>query len=432
MFSQEIEVTLPTRDKEISIYITTCRAKDYNLSSLVNTITGEDFLVDGRAVIVEKNESLLTLETKTGEDLYSDKLWKQNGIDYVIRPVLTQETLTYDIFSVRKGTIKTLSAIELNKDKDANIFTLHKVSDFIMEEIFGEKGIASKRILYSYKPSGVEKDMSKERWNAEIYETDSLGYTNRRITYDNSYSISPEFIANTEGKRDYEFIYVTYKIGQPQIYHGKKDGSRAVSLIKLRGNQLLPKPSSDGKYISFVSDASGRSDVFLQPMNKLHKALGRPMQIYSGNGGTAASPHLSPDNKHMVFVSDKSGHAKIYIADIEETISARKPPKLSRLKCPCTECTAPCFSPDGTKIAFSGKINGRRQIWLYDISQKKAYQLTSGSEDKENPCFGSGGRHIVYNTTFPSTDLYLLSIEKKHIRRLTKGSGDKHYPAFEK
>lgn len=429
---EEIEISLPTQNKEVTVYITTCRATDYTLSSLVNTITLEDFLVDERASIVEKNETLLSLETKSGEALYSDKLWKQNRIDYVIRPILSNKTLTYDIFCVRKGTIKTLAAIDLTNDKDANIFTLHKISDFIMQEIFGEKGIASKRILFSYKPASTDTEKSKDNWNAEIYETDSLGYTSKQITYENSYCISPEFISNPEGKRDYDFLYVTYKLGQPQIYHGKKDSDQSSSLIKLRGNQLLPKSSSDGKYISFVSDASGRSDIFLQAMNHHHKPLGRPLQIYSGPGQTTASPHLSPDGKHMVFVSDKSGTAKIYIADIEDTISSRKPPKLDQLKCPCTECTAPCFSPDGSKIAFSGKINGRRQIWLYDISEKKAYQLTSGLEDKENPCFGSGGRHIVFNTTSPTTDLYLLGIEKKHIRRLTKGSGEKHYPAFEK
>ena len=431
-FSEEIEISLPTQDKELSIYISTCRSETHNLTSLINKITAEDFLVDGRGHIATKDEESLTLETKQGEAFYSDALWKKRRIDFVIRPVLKNAQVTYDIFSVRKGSIKTLSPVALGKDSDTNIFTLHSISDFIMEEIFGEKGIASKRILYSYKPEGGAQDNPTSSWNAEIYETDSLGYTKKRITFDNSYSICPEFISKSDENDNYEFIYVTYKIGQPQIYHGRKNGSDSTSMIKLRGNQLLPKASYDGTYISFISDASGKSDVFIQSINEKHKPMGRPMQIYSGNGQTSASPHLSPDNKLMAFVSDKTGQAKIYIANIEETLSSRKAPTLQRIKSPCSECTAPCFSPDGKKIAFSGKINGRRQIWLYDIDENKACQLTSGSEDKENPCFGKGGRHIVYNTTFPATDLYLLNIDTKHTRRLTKGSGDAHYPAFEK
>lgn len=432
LFGEEIEIKLPTQNKDITIYISTCRADKPELASLTNFVIPEDFTVDGRGILISKNEKLLSHELVKGEAFYSSDIWKKNRIDYVLVPVLDKSLLSFHIFSVRKGTIKTLSKVELSPEVDKNVATLHKVSDFLMKELFGSPGISSKRILYSYKPYKSGDLEAHGNWSAEIYETDSLGLTKKRITFENSYSITPSFIAGSDNNDSYEFVYVTYKIGQPQICHGKKGGPCKTSFIKLRGNQLLPQVSYDGKYISFISDASGKSDVFLQKVDSNYHPNGRPMQVYSGRNGTSASPALSPDNSLLAFVNDKSGRAKIYLCNIKDTIAKQKPPTIEMISAPCTECTAPAFSPDGKSITFSGKVNGRRQIWIYDITGKKAYQLTSGVEDKENPSFGSDGRHIVYNTTSPTTDLFLLSIDQKTTRRLTKGSGEKHYPAFEK
>ncbi|MCH9621194.1 MAG: Tol-Pal system protein TolB [Chlamydiia bacterium] len=429
-FADEIEISLPTQDKTLRIYISPVK-NDSETSKLVNFVLQEDFKVDDRGILL-KNNRLLALNKLTSTEFFKSSEWKSHKIDFVIKTNLSNNTLSIDFFDVRKQTIKSLSEIKLTKGRDDTIKALHNVSDFLMKQIFKTEGIASKRILYSYKPFQKGAIASLNNWHAEIYETDTLGLINKQVTFDNSYSINPEFTKDSKNSRNYDFVYVTYKQGQPQIYLsnvGKKTGD---SLIKLRGNQLLPKMSFDGKYLAFISDASGKSDVFVQTLGSNSKPYGKPIQIYSGLSQTSASPSLSPDNKSLVFVSDKTGVAKIYIADISETLSSRKSPTLQRIKSPCTECTAPSFSPDGKKIVFSGKINGRRQIWLYDISQKKASQLTCGPEDKENPCFGSNSRHIVYNTTSPTTDLFLLDSENQTNRRLTKGSGEKHYPAFEK
>nr|MCH9811886.1 DPP IV N-terminal domain-containing protein [bacterium] len=431
LIAEEIEITLPTQREQKRIYLTTCRSSSHELSALINHVLEQDFIVDGRGEIFHKNEISLQAEAKKGREIYQNAFWRKERIDYVITPVLKESSLSFEIFSVQKGSIKTLSSITISNSREQNIFTVHKFSDFLMQEVFGSKGIASKRILYSYKPATKAEGDGDKLWNAEIYEIDTLGLTTRRVTFENSYAICPEFLSGSSGN-NYDFVYVNYKNGLPQIVLGNAKGDLSTAFVKLRGNQLLPKVSYDGSYLSFISDAAGRSDVFLQKVDSNHKTIGRPMQIFSSPRGTSSSPHLSPNNKWLTFVCDQSGRAKIYLANIESTLNNRTKPRIQRISCPCSECTAPCFSPDGEKIAFSGRINGRRQIWIYDINTKRAEQLTHGVEDKENPCFGSNGRHLVYNTTSPTTDLYLLDTVNKKTRRLTKGSGEKHYPALEK
>jgi TolB protein len=432
VFCEELEITLPTQDRTQKVYFSTCRGESHEITNLINYVLEEDFIVDGRGNLFEKNATSLSLEKQSSTQFFQNPIWKKNRIDYVIKPSYSNKALSIDLFDVRSGTIKSLTEIKLSTSKESNVVTLHNISDFLMKLIFKKEGIASKRIIYSRRPFQKDAKNSIINWHAEIHETDTLGLIDKQITFENSYCINPEFSKAKSDSDNYEFVYVTYKLGQPQIYMGKNDGTRSSSLVKLRGNQLLPKVSYDGNFLSFISDASGKSDVFIQKLGSNSKAIGKPIQIYSGINQTSASPTLSPDNRLLAFVSDKTGQAKIYLTDISQTLTNRKRPTLTRIKSPCSECTSPSFSPDGEKLVFSGRINGRRQIWLYDIRQKKAYQLTNGPEDKENPCFGSNSRHVVYNTTLPTTDLFLLDISRKTTRRLTKGSGDKHYPSFEK
>ena len=432
LFCQELEITLPIQNKEHTVYIGTCRDNNQDLASLVNYVLNEDFKLDGRGLIFEKTAEFLTLEKTPDEKFYTNPIWKQNRIEYVIIPSLTEDKISFTLYNVKTATMKTLNPVELTRNKDQQIHTLHNFSDFFMTEVYGSAGIASKKVLFSFKPYKKESEGEITHWNAEIYQTDSLGLTSKRVTFDNNYSITPEFVSDLSKSPDHEFVYVTYKQGLPQIYQGNLNGKAGKALISLRGNQLLPKVSYDGKYISFVSDASGRSDIFIQELDSNFSPVGKPIQIYSGLEQTSASPHLSPDNKSMTFVTNKSGKPMSYVADIEQTIKSRQAPQLELIETPCDECTSPSYSPDGKWITFSGSINGRRQIWLYDTKAKKAHQLTTGGEDKENPSFGSDSRHIVYNTTFPTTDLFILEIGQQKIRRITKGTGDKHYPSFEK
>lgn len=422
IFCEEIVINLPTEKDDVKIYFCSCKSANKKLANLTNNVLSADFTQDARAIVFAKTSSTVEIENKTGDAFYQTSFWKKNHIQYVVLPTIKNNVLSVDIFDTRKNSIQSLTKMQLFEDHKENVMTLHYLSDFLMEMFIGSKGIASKTVLYSFKPE--QRHTVPNLWKAEIYETDSLGLFHKRKTFENNYCINPEYLK--KGNKD-AFVYVCYKLGQPQIYL-KSRQKTAQSIVSLRGNQLLPKPSLDGNYLCFISDASGTSDVFVKPLSQDSK----PIQVYSARNQTCASASLSPDNSKIAFVNDKTGNAKVYLADIKDTLISRKLPKIVRIKSPCGECTSPSFSPDGTKLAYSGKINGIRQIWLYDLETKESMQVTNGHEDKENPSFGSDSNHLVYNTTTDAKDIYLLNCRTKKTRKLTQGTGDKHYPAFEK
>jgi len=95
------------------------------------------------------------------------------------------------------------------------------------------------------------------------------------------------------------------------------------------------------------------------------------------------------------------------------------------------ENSCPCWSPDGTKLAYSAKTNGIRQIWIYDFGSGEEWQLTSGPGNKENPYWGPNSRHIVFNSTDASgSEIYIVNLNQPEATKISRGPGKKHYPTW--
>ena len=95
------------------------------------------------------------------------------------------------------------------------------------------------------------------------------------------------------------------------------------------------------------------------------------------------------------------------------------------------ENTCPAWSPDGTKLAYSAKTNGVRQIWVYDFTTKEERQLTFGPGNKENPAWAPDSVHLVFNSTdATASELYLVNLNQPEALRISKGPGKKHYPSW--
>ena len=317
----------------------------------------------------------------------------------------------------------------LTRNIAKDLHKIHKASDLICKIAFGKPGIASKRILYSCQMK--QETENSDSWRSEIWEMDYDGKNQKQITGEESYCITPAFVPNPNHPENYSFLYVTYKQGPPRIYISSRNRLKGVPLIPLRGNQLLPTISMAGDKLAFISDASGRADLFIQPYHPEKGAIGKPFQLYSFPSSVQASPTFHPDGTKLAFVSDKNGTPKIYIIDAEIGLQNRKTPEPKLLSKATHDSTSPSWSPDGKKIAFSAKTNGVRQIWIYDIEKGEEKQLTTGLGDKENPSWAPNSTHLVYNTTSPTHDIFMINLNHPTPIRLTEGPGIKHYPVFE-
>jgi TolB protein len=200
----------------------------------------------------------------------------------------------------------------------------------------------------------------------------------------------------------------------------------------MRGNQLTPAVSSDGSAIVFCSDITGTADLYFANFESGVGAVGKPRQIFHVKGTATGCPTISPDGTKVAFVSNKDGAAKIYMMDIPKfgATSADLHPTLVTTH--CRESTAPAWSPDGKKIAYSAKNGGERQIWIYDVERHTEQQLTDGKGSKESPSWAPDSMHLIFHAfTKSGCELYMINMNQTTPVKISSGPEEKLFPSWE-
>jgi TolB protein len=417
--SQEITIQLPTEKPLSSIYLSSIDQTDSSfpkayLKQLEN-ILEYDFNHNGKTVSLAKSAA----SEKQLQSGYSGAIQSPYAIYFSIK----EKKIQCKVYNLLQEHSNLFPEIALSGSLNEDRVLLHKLSDAIHKLLFQTDGVASSKILFSF-----QKKTGTDSWVSEITECDFDGANLRTITKENSYCVTPVNIPKGKGMTKNLFLYVSYKEGQPKIFIASKEQGSGKRVLDIRGNQLLPAISKQKDQLAFICDASGRTDLFIQPLEPETGKTGTPVQLFSYPRSTQASPTFSPDGKQIAFVSDKDGPARIYLIPTRAT---NKRPIAKMLTKKNRENTCPCWSSDGTKLAYSAKTKGVRQIWIYDFLTGEERQLTSGPGDKENPCFAENNLHIVFNSTDKTnSDLYIVNLNQPDAIKITTGPGKKHYPVW--
>jgi TolB protein len=352
--------------------------------------------------------------------------WKSERVAYVVKTRFKEKLFFVTILNVESKSTKNLGSVPLTGVLSDDRRQVHKVADAIHRALFDEDGIASTKILYAIK---IQND--KGKYCSEIFESDYDGANARRLTNEGDYCISPVYIPPKPGCVAGGFMYVSYKIGQPKIYLKSFRDGIDRRLSDLKGNQLTPAISAQRDKIAFISDVTGNPDLFIQAFSPESGAIGKPYQVFSAKQATQGSPTFSPDGKRLAFVSNKDGSPRIYVLDIPPPGAGMKNVKVKLISGRNRENTAPCWSPDSTKLAYCARSGGDRQIWVYDFTTNTEKQLSQGPGNKENPFWAPNSLHLIFNSTDKNTgELYIMNLNQSEAFQITRGAGEKSFPAW--
>lgn len=400
LISEELEVRLNTRSSLTPIYLS-------HFSEELRSVLEFDLNASGICSVVPQKEEL---EETLKE--FRPSVWKKEKIPYLLSVREGKENLEVIAYNIEKSSSKRYT---VGKDR----YSIHKLADAIQKDLFGQEGIASKRLIYTKRvKSPTEKGLS---WISEVWMCDSDGENARQLTHDKSYCLSPFFLNQDE------YCYVSEKSGQTKIYKGSLSLLKSELMVELKGNQALPSFSRQTQQMAFITDVAGRPDLFIQSFDRFGKMAGKARQIFSAPRATQATPTFSPDGKQIAFVSDKDGPPRIYVMNLT---SPKQAPRL--LTKQNRENTSPSWSPDGKKLAYSAKVDGIRQIWIYDFVTGEETALTTNPENKENPSWAPDSFHLVYNTENENTcELYLVHLNGVDPIKISKGPGEKRFASWE-
>ncbi len=142
------------------------------------------------------------------------------------------------------------------------------------------------------------------------------------------------------------------------------------------------------------------------------------------NGNLNQQAVWSPDGTRLAFSGTAEGNTDIYVMDAD-----RK--NLSRLTTGPEEDSEPAWSPDGGTIAFTSLRSGSPQIWAMNSDGTGVRQLTEGAGTNTSAAFRRDGRMIAFiSTRDGNADLFEMENEGAAPRAITRTPEAESHPAY--
>ncbi len=426
---EEIVVEVKTTDQLVPLYLapisTSKSGFEANYCKQIGQVLQFDFEHNGRTALLPTNPEREQLSQRESFDTIA---WRKAGAQLFIHPSLNDKRLILTVLDTRTTKVKKLNEVTLSGNLAHDRKLIHQASDTIFLSLFNEEGIASRRILYTLRTKGSSNN--SQDWVTEVWEADYDFANQRKLTTDHKLCVTPSYVPLPNGQ-PHDFVYVSYKIGQPKIYLGSTKGGESRRLSYLRGNQLMPVISPRLNKLAFINDITGNPDLFIQDFSVEKGLIGKPEQIFHAPGATQGCPSFSPDGFSITFVSNKDGTPRIYMMPIPRAGASLKDLKPQLISKKNQGNTSPAWSPDGKKIAYSAVTSGVRQIWIYDIVKHEEWQLTQGATHKENPMWAPNSLHLLFNSVGDGVaELYLINLNQKTATKISSGAGEKRFPAW--
>ncbi|MGC8745437.1 MAG: S41 family peptidase [Candidatus Saccharicenans sp.] len=145
-----------------------------------------------------------------------------------------------------------------------------------------------------------------------------------------------------------------------------------------------PAWSPDGRWIAFISDKSGRDEIYLLPQD----GSAPPTQLTSNSDTYLYSLSWSPDSKKILW-SDRLFRLRYFDLDKKQVVEVAKGK--------VWEIHDYAWSPDSNWIAYSQQeINYVDKIYLYNLTTGKTIEATDYWYSSYSPCFSSDGQYLFF------------------------------------
>jgi len=144
------------------------------------------------------------------------------------------------------------------------------------------------------------------------------------------------------------------------------------------------KWSPDGKWISYVSDASGDDEIYITAQD----GSGKPIQLTKNADTYKYQPLWSPDSKKLLW-SDKELRLQYVDIDSKQVTQVAQ--------AAAWEISSMAWSSDSRWIAYSQfEEKQMSTVYLYSVDQKKTTPVTDGWFDSYGPAFSSDGKYLFF------------------------------------
>jgi tricorn protease len=161
-------------------------------------------------------------------------------------------------------------------------------------------------------------------------------------------------------------------------------------------NERGAKWSPDGKWIAYISDRTGETEVWLQGED------GEPQQLTKGSDTYIRQVIWSPDSKTLLYTDRKNRLVAVDVASKK---------KQTLMQNPNGEPSGVAYSPDSKWLTYTKSANNEMGvIYVYNIATKAEYPVTERWYDSSSPVFSADGKYLIFtsardfNSTYSQTE----------------------------
>jgi Tol biopolymer transport system component/DNA-binding winged helix-turn-helix (wHTH) protein len=271
----------------------------------------------------------------------------------------------------------------------------------------------------SWSPNGKEVVFNSNRsGNFEIYIMNSDGSGIRQLTEHPAWDSHPAF--SPDGT---QIVFNSNRENaDSDVYLMNADGGGAVRVVDWENNEEIGPGcwSPDGTKIAFVSDRSGNDDIYVTNVEPL-----RPRLLHSDGDQNISEAVYSHDGKQLAYqaeLPDKSGELRVLDLESREVRTLLKTAVWN---------VHPMWSPDGSKIVFQNKVEGKTTLFTISADGSEIEGLIDRSTNGSTASWSPDNRSIVYvSANYGPNQLYTFSSETGEQMALTPHDGWETDPAW--
>jgi Tol biopolymer transport system component len=237
--------------------------------------------------------------------------------------------------------------------------------------------------------------------------------------------------------------FFSTNLGGGALYSVPLEGTgerKPIEILRSTFQLRAPRISPDGRFFVYVSNPSGRDEIYVRPFDSTGaQPSGEPWKISEGGG--IGMPIWRRDGKELYYLGANGAVMAVDIAttptfkfsaprvlfrlseetpvtatmanvsrDGERILIAVPPPQLvqmtvfdrqgqivSRIGQP-GRFAMPSYSPDGTRVAVlrNDPDTGNRDLWTFDVATGRGTPITNDTAQDDMPVWSPDGKHLAY------------------------------------
>jgi TolB protein len=250
---------------------------------------------------------------------------------------------------------------------NASPVVAHTLANDIVQVFTGRPGPFLSRIGF----------ISDRAGGSELWVMDWNGDNPKQLTKHGTIALAPTW--SPDGKK---MVFTSFLRGTPALFVLTPHEGYLRLLWDKGGVNSSATFSPDATEIAFASSVDGNTDIYTMTVDG-----GTPRRLTTARG-IDTQPAWAPNGRQIAFTSTRSGSPQIYLMDADGS-------NVRRLTFDGGFHDEATWSHDGTRLACTTKVGGRFQIATIDtISGVQA--VIPGPGNNESPCFSPDGSMLAF------------------------------------